>query len=403
MAMKQSIFRNRTYMLLLVAGIFAIVGFSMFLTTTSWYIINVLSSPGILGIALITATVPRLLLITFGGVLADKYKKTTIMFGTNLLQALVLFCISWLVASDSMTLVLLFVTVGLFGMLDAFFGPASSSLIPKVVEKSQLQQANAYFQGIDQISFIIGPILAGVIMETSSIATSYFVATILVLLSALVVFPPFIKEGPVEHKGDQSTLEDFREGISYMKSSTFLLTGIIVLITVNFFVFGGLQIAMPLLVDLLGGTPINLSFMEVSLGVGMVIGTLILSFVKVKRKGFTSLMGLMASLLFFIIFSIATNLMFLTTILFFIGFSIAFVFIPFFTAAQENTENRIMGRVMSIIFLAMNGFDPIAYGVVSALASAGINIRLILFVAGVIGMAIAVCVWWKGKAFVRAY
>ncbi len=390
-------------MLLLVAGIFAIVGFSMFLTTTSWYIINVLSSPGILGIALITATVPRLLLITFGGVLADKYKKTTIMFGTNLLQALVLFCIYWLVASDSMTLALLFVTVGLFGMLDAFFGPASSSLIPKVVEKSQLQQANAYFQGIDQISFIIGPILAGVIMETSSIATSYFVATILVLLSAFVVFPPFIKEGPVEHKGDQSTLEDFREGIAYMKSSTFLLTGIIVLITLNFFVFGGLQIAMPLLVDLLGGTPINLSLMEVSLGVGMVIGTLIMSFVKVKRKGFTSLIGLMASLLFLIIFSIATNLMLLTTILFFIGFSIAFVFIPFFTAAQENTENRIMGRVMSIIFLAMNGFDPIAYGVVSALASAGIDIQLILLASGVIGMVIAVCVWWKGKTFVRAY
>ncbi|SFB11222.1 Major Facilitator Superfamily protein [Lentibacillus halodurans] len=401
--MKQSIFRNRTYMLLLVAGIFAIVGFSMFLTTTSWYIINVLNSPGVLGIALITATVPRLILITFGGVLADKYKKTTIMFGTNLVQALVLFCIYWLVASDTMTLALLFVTVGVFGMLDAFLGPASSSLIPKVVEKSQLQQANAYFQGVDQISFIIGPILAGVIMETSDIATSYLAATMLVLLSAVVVFPPFIKEGPVERNGDQSTLEDLREGIAYMKSSRFLLIGILVLITLNFFVFGGLQIAMPLLVDLLGGTPINLSFMEVSLGVGMVIGTVVMSFVKVKRKGFTSLMGLVASLISLIIFSLAANLTILTAILFLIGFSIAFVFVPFFTAAQENTENRIMGRVMSIIFLAMNGFDPIAYGVVSALSSAGMDIQLILFAAGVIGMAIAVGVWLKGKAFVRAY
>ncbi|SFL53988.1 Major Facilitator Superfamily protein [Gracilibacillus orientalis] len=401
--MKQSIFRNRTYMLLLIAGIFAIVGFSMFLTTTTWYIINVIGSPGVLGIALITATVPRLILITFGGVLADKYKKTTIMFSTNLIQAFVLFCIFWLVASDSMTLTWLFIMTGVFGMLDAFFGPASSSLIPKVVEKSQLQQANAYFQGIDQISFIIGPILAGVIMETSEISTSYLVATILVLLSALVVFPPFIKEGPVEHKGDQSTLEDFREGIAYMKSSQFLLTGIIVLITLNFFIFGGLQIAMPLLVDLLGGTPINLSFMEVSLGIGMVIGTLIMSFVKVKRKGFTSLMGLFASLASLIIFSFATNLMILTAILFLIGFSIAFVFVPFFTAAQENTENRIMGRVMSIIFLAMNGFDPIAYGVVSALVSAGIDIQLILLASGVMGMSIAIWVWFKGKTFIKSH
>ncbi|MDQ0300586.1 putative MFS family arabinose efflux permease [Salibacterium salarium] len=401
--MKQSIFRNRTYMLLLIAGIFAIVGFSMFLTTTTWYIINILGSPGILGLALITATVPRLILITFGGVLADKYKKTTIMFSTNLLQAFVLFSIYWLVANDSMTLVLLFVSTGTFGMLDAFFGPASSSLIPKVVKKSQLQQANAYFQGVDQISFIIGPILAGSIMETSSISTSYLVATTLVLASAFVVFPPFIKEVPVEQSTNQNTIEDFREGIAYMKSSRFLVIGILVLITLNFFVFGGLEIAMPLLVDLLGGTPIHLSFMEVSLGVGMVIGTMIMSFIKVKRKGLTSLMGLFASLISLIIFSFADNLTILTAILFFIGFSIAFVFVPFFTAVQETTENRIMGRVMSIIFLAMNGFDPIAYGVVSVLASAGMDIQLILFAAGLLGMLIAIWIWLKGKAFVKEY
>lgn len=143
--------------------------------------------------------------------------------------------------------------------------------------------------------------------------------------------------------------------------------------------------------------------MEVSLGVGMVIGTLIMSVVKVKRKGFTSLIGLFASLSFLIIFSFATNLTILTAILFLIGFSVAFVFIPFFTAAQENTENRIMGRVMSIIFLAMNGFDPIAYAVVSALASAGVNIQLILFTFGVIGMLIAISVWFKGKIFVQTY
>ncbi|MDX8044517.1 MFS transporter [Gracilibacillus sp. S3-1-1] len=401
--MKTSIFRNRTYMLLLVAGILAIVGFSMFLTTTSWYIINTLQSPGILGVALIIATVPRLILITFGGVLADRYKKTTIMFGTNLLQAIVLFSIYWFIASDTMTVALLFVAVGLFGMLDAFFGPASSSLIPKVVDKSQLQQANAYFQGVDQISFIIGPILAGVMMEISNVQTSYLVATILVLLSAVFVFPPLIKEGPVEQKESLSILEDFREGFAYLKSSKFLLIGIFVLITLNFFIFGGLQIAMPLLVELLGGTPINLSYMEVSLGVGMVLGTMIMSFVKIRRKGFTSLMGLFAALLFFIIFSLVTNLWFLTLMLLFIGFSIAFVFVPFFTAAQENTDNRIMGRVMSIIFLAMNGFDPIAYGAVSALASAGIPIQVILFTSGVIGLVIAILIWIKGKSFVRGY
>ncbi|WP_353626060.1 MFS transporter [Bacillus sp. JCM 19041] len=345
---------------------------------------------------------PRLIMMAFGGVLADKYKKTTIMFGTNLLQAVLLFSIYLLVDSDSMTLVILLVLAGFFGMLDAFFGPASSSMIPKIVEKSQLQQANAYFQGVDQVSFIAGPVIAGLIMETNTISTSYLVATILVLLSAVVIFPPFIKEAPVENKVVQSPLKDLREGFSYIRNSHFLLTGLVVLITLNFFVFGALHIAIPLLVDLHGGTPINLSYMEVSLGLGMVTSTVLLSFVQIKRRGFTSLLGLFASLAALLVFSFAPNLTFLTAVVFIIGFSMSFVFIPFFTAAQEGTDSRLMGRVMSIIFLAMNGFDPIAYGLVSGFVAIDIPIQLILFSLAIAGLVIASTVLFKAKSYLRS-
>ncbi|RQW18811.1 MFS transporter [Bacillus sp. C1-1] len=394
--------KNSTFVLLLVAGIFAVVGFSMFLTTTTWYVVTILGSASSLGIVLIAATVPRLLMMTFGGVVADKYKKTTIMFGTNLAQALLLLTIYLLVDLDQMTFILLLLSAAVFGSLDAFFGPASSSMIPKIVPKEQLQKANAYFQGVDQISFIIGPIVAGLIMETGTVATSYLVATILVFLSAVVIFPPFIKEAPVENRVKQSPLNDLREGFHYIKSSNFLLIGLAVLITLNFFVFGALHIAIPLLVDLHDGTPIHLSYMEVSLGVGMVISTFILSSIPIRRRGFTSLMGLFAAVGTLLIFSMAPSLLLLTIIVFFIGFSMSFVYIPFFTAAQENTDGRLMGRVMSIIFLAMNGFDPIAYGLVSALVAADVSIQLILFGLGLVGLLIACIVKWKAPYYAKS-
>ncbi|MBM7839495.1 MFS family permease [Alkalihalobacillus xiaoxiensis] len=397
-----SLFRNRTFVLLLIAGVFAVVGFSMFLTTTTWYVVTILGSASSLGLVLIAATVPRLLMMAFGGVLADKYKKTTIMFSTNLIQSVLLFTIFYLVHTDDMTFAILLVLAGVFGMLDAFFGPASSSMIPKIVAKSQLQKANAYFQGVDQVSFIAGPILAGLIMESSTVSISYLVATILVFLSALVIFPPFIKEAPVENQVKQNPVKDFKEGFSYIRNSSFLLTGLLVLITLNFFVFGALHIAIPLLVDFHGGTPINLSYMEVSLGVGMVISTGILSFVQIKRRGLTSLAGLFASLITLLLFSQAPSLWLLTAIVFLIGFSMSFVYIPFFTAAQENTDNRLMGRVMSIIFLAMNGFDPIAYGIVSALVAGGVSIQLILLGLSLAGLAIAILVLVKAKSYLKA-
>lgn len=394
-----SIFKNRTFMLLLISGIFAVTGFSMFLTTTSWYVIRTLGMPEMLGLVLIAITVPRLVMMIYGGVLADNYKKSTIMFGTNITQAVLLVLITVFIFTDYMTLGWFLVLSGLFGMLDAFFGPASTSLIPKIVERPQLQKANAYFQGVDQISFLFGPVLAGFIMEFGSVTLSFFTAFILVALSAIFVFPPLIREGPVENTVKQTPLQNFSEGFNYVRQSNFLKIGIVVLVSLNFFVFGTLHIAVPILTDLYGGTPINLSIMEMSLSLGMLIGTVVLGNHYIRRKGRTALYGLLITLVLYIIFSFIESLTVLPVLLFMIGLAMAFVFIPFFTAAQQITENRMMGRVMSLIFLAMNGFDPIAYAIVGIMTSAGISIQSILLGFGMIGMVIALVILWKAKGF----
>lgn len=397
--MGTNIFKNRTFLLLFLTSVFAVTGFSMFLTTTTWYVIRSLEMPSMLGWVLIAVTVPRLIMMTYGGVLADNYKKTTIMFGTNLTQAILLAIMTILIFNDHLTLAWLLVLGGLFGMLDAFFGPASTSMIPKIFKKDAFQKANAYFQSVDQVSFILGPVLAGVIMEISTVSMSYLLATTLIAISAILVFPPFIKEAPVENKVKQSPVQNLVEGFRYVKSSNFLMIGILILITLNFFIFGTLHIAMPLLVDLFGGSPINLSYMEVSLSVGMIIGTLILSNYVINRKGRTTLYGLLATTVFFLIFSIVGNLGMLTFMLLFIGLSMSFVFIPFFTAAQEVTENRMTGRVMSLIFLAMNGFDPIAYAVVSGLTGIGIPVQTVLAGFGVIGLIVGLIILFRAKNF----
>lgn len=396
---KQSLFKNRTFLLLFVAGIFGVVSFSMFLTTTTWFVISDSGSASSLGIVLIAATVPRIAMMVFGGVVADRYKKTTIMFLANFVQAVLLLILYILIKNDGISIGLLLVIAAGFGMLDAFFGPASSSMIPKIVEKSQLQRANALFQGVDQVSFVAGPIIAGVMMESVGVSGSYFVAMILALLSAVIIFPRFINEGPVALQEKQKPIKEIKEGLAYIRNSRFLLTGLVVLISLNFFVFGTLHIAIPFLVESYGGTPLNLSYMEASLGIGLVAGTGVLSTVLIKRKGRTSLFGLLGALISYVIFALVPNLTMLTVVVFFIGFSMSFVFIPFFTAAQEQTEDYIMGRVMSIIFLAMNGFDPISYALVSGLSAADISIQVILLSFAAIGLIIVTILFKKAKTY----
>lgn len=73
--MEKPILKNRAFIFLFLASFLAIIGFSMFFMTTTWFVISELGSASSLGIILIAVSVPRVLMMAFGGVIADRYKK----------------------------------------------------------------------------------------------------------------------------------------------------------------------------------------------------------------------------------------------------------------------------------------------------------------------------------------
>lgn len=387
-------------MLMLLAGIFAMIGFSTILTTITWYAVKELKSSMALGYILVAATVPRLIMMTFSGMVADKFKKTTIMYYSNIAEALVLVILYFLIINDQLSLVPLMILAAFFGMLDAFFGPASTSLIPKVVEQFQLQRANSLFQGGTQISFIFGPIIAGIVMEHYSIATSFYLALIFVFLSAIFVFPPLIKETSAVEHSNNTPVRDIIEGFRYVKSSRFLITGIIILITANFFGLGALSVGIPILVEASGGTPINLTYLQSSLGVGMLTGTALLSVITFKKgRGKITLFTLLLMLVLFLVFTQVNAVIWQVLLLFLIGLTYTIVYIPFITMAQEFSDEKVTGRVMSLIFLAMTGFDPISYVLISGLNTMNISIFSVLAISASVSLVVWVFILFNSKTY----
>lgn len=387
-------------MLMLLAGIFAMVGFSTILTTITWYAVKELQSSMALGYILVSATVPRLIMMTFSGMVADKFKKTTVMYYSNIAECLVLVILYFLIINQQLSLIPLMILAACFGMLDAFFGPASTSLIPKVVTQAQLQRANSLFQGGTQISFIFGPIIAGVIMEHYSIATSFYISLIFVFLSAIFVFPYFIDEADVKEHSDNTPIKDIVEGFRYVKSSRFLITGIIILITANFFGLGALSVGIPIIVESLGGTPINLTYLQSSLGVGMLVGTGLLSIITFQKgRGKLTIFTLLIMIVLLIIFTQVTTLILQMLLLLLIGVTYTFVYIPFITMAQEFTDEQVTGRVMSLIFLAMTGFDPISYVVISGLNTMDISIFNVLAISAFSSLFVWVLILFNSKNY----
>lgn len=389
-------------MFLWLAECTAVLGFSMFQITISWYVADELHLAQYLGLLLAASAIPRVILMVFGGLIADKIQKSRIMFVTNLCQAILLGVLLFIYINEALTFTVLLVITFLFGSLDAFLFPALTSLIPSLVKKEQLQSANALINGSSEFFFMIGPLIAGILLTWFSFSMTFSMAALSVLLSAVFVIPPFIGDKKPE-KTDikEGMIEELREGISYIWKSPVHKTGSLVIVIVNLFVFGPMFISFPIIVSEMGKTAFHLSLLESSFAIGSLSATILLFFITLREKrGKWVLIFLMVTIIASALFGqIESSFSLLIGLATLIGLGGFLTYLPVNVMIQEKTDPDKLGRVMSIVFLASSGFDPLAFALVSFLMTAGLSIHTLITVMSLIGFLSAILITVKGKHF----
>ena len=390
--METSLLKNRSFLLVWMSGLTIMLGFSMFFLSVSWFVVDVLNRPAVLGAVLMSISIPRVVMMIYGGILADKIQKSLIMFVTNFMQVLIMVTMITMFVNDWLNVTSLIVIALIFGFLDAFFFPAVSSMIPIIVHDEQLQRANSLFQGSTEMMFIIGPLVAGFLLTIGDFTLTFSAAAFLIAISTVLVFPPLIRDPkPENREGNPGALDDLKEGLSYVRHSHVHLAGTLSIVLLNLFIIGPILISFPILVDALDGSPFDLSLLEAGLSIGTFGASILIIVWNLKRKRGRLVFGaLIASFLFFIIFSQLEALPFLVILAGLTGFVAMFVYLPTVTIVQEHTDKDKLGRVMSIITLAASGFEPVAFGLISFLVAANLPIQTVLALSGTAGLIFAV-------------
>src|SRR5471032_2434812 len=212
-----SSFKSRNYRLYFVGQSVSLIGTWMQKTAVSWVVYTLTHSTFMLGLTLFASLFPSFLFSLIGGVVSDRYNRYKVLLTTqiaSLIQAVLLAILILLKHYEVWEILTLSVVLG---VINAFDVPARQSLVYEMVDdKDDLPNALALNSSMVNLSRIIGPALAGLVLEGIGDGACFmlnalsFVAVIASLL--MMRLPTYIKK---EHT--KNVFGELNEGWAYLK------------------------------------------------------------------------------------------------------------------------------------------------------------------------------------------
>ena len=388
----KNVFRNKNFTLVFLGALVSNVAALFYSFAVSFYILKITGNSALIqGLYLAVGGVTFCLVTLFGGVVADRFNKAKIMYICDYLKGGIIigftFLLMFVIKSTEWKVVALFIVTVLLNAIAGLFSPASSALLPQIVEENQFQQAQSYFSILSSFQTIVGVVLAGVLYSLVPINVLFFIVGGCYILSAISEM--FIKYTSEYEKRDEkltlkAAFNDIGDGFRYLKSIKALLVLMICILFINFFFSPIFDNFPPYFVatDIAGSNyffhesmapEMWSSFFSVAVGIGSLIMGIILSMMKQAEKcnrvvrwsmmGVSFLVILMAG--FYALFinniiGINSLLIILLVILFLIGASIILINVPSSTAMMKIVDKDKFGKISSVLNIGSQGLIPLS-------------------------------------------
>ncbi|QRP44659.1 MFS transporter [Amycolatopsis sp. FDAARGOS 1241] len=237
--------RHRRFTLFFTARLVSLLGSSMTPVALAFAVLDSSRTTGDLGVVLAANMVPMLALLLVGGSVADRFPRALVLRAANLGSGVTQLVAAGILLTGDYSLPALIATEFLNGVLTAFTTPALRGIVPQLVERASLRQANSLLATARNVAKVTGPSLAGVLVVTTSggwaIAAdgvSFLVAG--ALLSAL-------KLPPAPAAARESVVRGIREGWRHFRRIPWLWQIVAAYTVVNIAQTGVWQVLGPII------------------------------------------------------------------------------------------------------------------------------------------------------------
>ena len=330
-----------------------------------WLVLDLTGSTSQLGLTIFLYGIPNLTLVLFGGIFADRINRRKLLLLTQFGVTVVMFVMAVLTATELVTVWQIYAASFLLGTLHAINMPTRLAMVVNLVSREDIMNAVVLNAAVMNAGRIIGPAVAGFIIEFTDLGSALFVnaGCYLAAATCVLMIRNFVQDTPERRTDIFRALWD---GLVYFRNTPLALSIIGMGFAFGFFGMPHVQVMPAFAREVLDASAAGAGLLITAAGIGSLAANMVLSLLGNFRKKNLLLIG---SLLLFdaglFLFAFSQWFWLSWAILLFVGMgSIAYISLGT-TVLQLTVPQELQGRVMSIWYVSAGfmfiGSLPMAY------------------------------------------
>lgn len=349
--------REKNFRRYAAARIVNLSGTTMASVALAFAVLDESDSSLALGQVLAAHSVPLVVFLLAGGVLGDRFGRARVMRVCNTGAGLAQGLLALLVITGEVELWHFLVLAAVSGTLAAATFPAMASVLPQLVPRDQLQQANVLMSMARGSLAVLGPTVAGALVVTVGPGWALAIDASAWLISAAILTQVKVPAPPAEERS--SMLGELREGWTLFRGTTWLWVVVVAFAGLNFIHSGAwFTLGPPLAKDSIGeaGWGLVLS----AEGVGLLAMTAVMARFRLERPLLVGMLGVSVFAVPLLVLGAAPQLALVMAAAFVAGAGLELFGLAWNLAMQEHIDDRLLSRAYS--YDALGSFAAIPAG-----------------------------------------
>ncbi|ASS74022.1 hypothetical protein CIG75_02850 [Tumebacillus algifaecis] len=324
----------------------------------NWLVFTLTDSLLYIGLVEFCRMIPILVFSIFGGVAADKWERRKVIIVTQLGAMCTTVALGFVVLSGVSSFLYLAIFLLIYGMFLAFEIPVRNALMPNLIPKEAMTSGLSFFSATLNLSRIIGPAAAGILLGVWSAPTLIFLNALsfLVSIGTLLIIRP-ATDGVVAVR-KQKFGASIKEALSFFRTHSIVFSVFVLGIVPMIFGFSYSTVMPAFAKDVLQLGPEGFGTLMSFAALGAILASVALGFGRYPLpKGWLMLVCIFLFGGGLVLVSLSSSYLWAVLSMFAIGlFSQAYRVIER-VIIQETIPDRLRGRILSIVMMD-SGFIP---------------------------------------------